>query len=196
MVVFDPADELLQLIKDEGYAETPLPFDLSDQKRWRGAWGAKGDGELVIVEPSFRRPYFYVTWGSASGSYQRLERPVHLYALGSLMHQLGIDVHSFEWEVMPGRPFDNGGTPSQNETPLVYFIEGGGLIKIGVALAPIERIQQLQSMSPVPLRLVATMAGGYPQERLLHSRFANCHSHGEWYFPAAELLEYIIEVSK
>lgn len=74
---------------------------------------------------------------------------------------------------------------------LVYFIEGAGLVKIGLSGDPLRRLRQLQYMSPVPLRLLGTVKGGYPQERKLHIQFWEHHDHGEWFRGVPEILDYI-----
>lgn len=77
----------------------------------------------------------------------------------------------------------------------VYFIEAeNGLIKIGVAASPKERMRTLRTMSPVSLRLVLVLPGlGAAGEADLHRRFAEHRSHGEWFRPAPELVAYIRE---
>lgn len=76
----------------------------------------------------------------------------------------------------------------------VYFVaaDGTGLIKIGSSADVPLRLLSLQTSSPVPLRLVATIPecrAGLEGE--LHERFAHLHSHGEWYRAEPELMEYI-----
>lgn len=80
--------------------------------------------------------------------------------------------------------------------PWVYFVQGvdGGRIKIGVAAHPRDRLAQLQSMSPVDLRILAITHGGYAREAELHKRFAESRAHGEWFEPTSDLLELIEEV--
>lgn len=64
----------------------------------------------------------------------------------------------------------------------VYFVEGGGLIKIGSAFDIALRLQQLQDGSPVPLRLVGWVkAGGEQLERALHRNLRSKRDHGEWF---------------
>lgn len=77
----------------------------------------------------------------------------------------------------------------------VYFIQAdNGLIKIGVAGSPKDRLRTLRTMSPVALRLVLELPGrGAPGESELHARFAEHRSHGEWFHPAPELISFIQE---
>ncbi|MEV8523208.1 GIY-YIG nuclease family protein [Streptomyces sp. NPDC052000] len=77
----------------------------------------------------------------------------------------------------------------------VYFIEAdSGLIKIGVAANPKDRIRTLRTMSPVALRLVLVLPDrGAAGESELHARFAEHRSHGEWFHPAPELIRFIQE---
>lgn len=75
----------------------------------------------------------------------------------------------------------------------VYFIQAdNGLIKIGVAANPQDRLRTLRTMSPVGLRLVLVIPSlGAPGESELHTRFAEHRAHGEWFRPAAELVAFI-----
>lgn len=83
----------------------------------------------------------------------------------------------------------------QADTRSVYFIQAdNGLIKIGVAGSPKDRLRTLRTMSPVALRLVLVLPGrGAPGESELHARFAEHRSHGEWFRPAPELISFIQE---
>lgn len=76
---------------------------------------------------------------------------------------------------------------------VVYFIQSleGGLIKIGKAQNLKKRFANIQSMSPVPLKILAVVAGYHEAEIKLHQRFAHLRSHGEWFHPNKELLDYI-----
>lgn len=75
----------------------------------------------------------------------------------------------------------------------VYFIQAdNGLIKIGVAAKPHDRLHALRTMSPVGLRLVLAMPGlDAPGEAELHTRFAEHRAHGEWFRAAPALVEFI-----
>ena len=78
----------------------------------------------------------------------------------------------------------------------VYFIESySGEIKIGRAVDPSVRLLDLQTGSPVGLRLI----GSTPEtkdmnERSLHRRFASFRLHGEWFRREPDLLAFIEEV--
>jgi len=75
----------------------------------------------------------------------------------------------------------------------VYFVQASnGLVKIGVSGSPENRLRTLQTMSPVPLRLLLVLqGGGAHREAELHEQFAEHRSHGEWFRPAPELLAFI-----
>lgn len=79
----------------------------------------------------------------------------------------------------------------------VYFIEGIGLqrIKIGKARDPKQRLKQMQTSSPVPLRLLGTVAGTTHLEKRLHKEFASLRTEGEWFRATKELRDYIAEVT-
>lgn len=71
----------------------------------------------------------------------------------------------------------------------VYLIQpiNGGLVKIGSAESATARLDQVQFMSPVPLHVVATIAGGYAVETELHRRFTADRVRGEWFHPSKQL---------
>lgn len=76
----------------------------------------------------------------------------------------------------------------------VYFVgeDEPSLIKIGWAKTSVEkRVRQLQTGSPLRLRVLATIVGSRLDEKKLHRRFFELHSHGEWFRAAPELLASI-----
>lgn len=75
---------------------------------------------------------------------------------------------------------------------LVYFIEGGNSIKIGVAEYPQNRLRILQNSSPLALKILKTCNGGREEERKLHARFAHLRQHGEWFKKSDELMDFIV----
>lgn len=76
----------------------------------------------------------------------------------------------------------------------VYFIRAkkSGMVKIGVALDPAERLRDLQTAAHEPLELLATIEGGRELEQRLHRTFAASRSSGEWFHPTAELTAAIL----
>lgn len=64
---------------------------------------------------------------------------------------------------------------------VVYVIECAGVFKIGTTTNLATRLRTIGSMCPMPVRLVAKMHGGRQTEMLLHDRFRERHSHGEWF---------------
>ncbi len=79
---------------------------------------------------------------------------------------------------------------STNEARFVYFVAGGGLVKIGVANDPLGRLGELMVGSPIRLELLATVPGGRELEKALHSILESERSHGEWFHltPRIQLL--------
>jgi T5orf172 domain len=76
---------------------------------------------------------------------------------------------------------------------VVYFVQNGGLIKIGKSENLGERIRHMG----VPVTaILATEPGGLKRERELHTRFAEYREHGEWFRPGPRLLAYIAEVQR
>lgn len=79
----------------------------------------------------------------------------------------------------------------------VYFIRDleCGLIKIGYTRGQSAegRLSTLQTANAHKLALIAIMEGGYPDESELHQQFAAHHVRGEWFRPAADLVEWMNE---
>lgn len=76
----------------------------------------------------------------------------------------------------------------------VYFItsEPDEYVKIGWALhGPHQRLAQLQTGCPDPLRLMAYVPATRQEERLLHQTFAELHHRGEWFYNDHKLLDLI-----
>ncbi len=75
----------------------------------------------------------------------------------------------------------------------VYFVRAGssGAIKIGRASDVGARLASLQTASAEPLELLAVVVGGCEVERALHRQFSSARIRGEWFRPAAELMEHI-----
>lgn len=79
---------------------------------------------------------------------------------------------------------------------MIYFLTGiednRNLVKIGHTSGPIgKRVAQLQTGSPSTLGLVLAIEGDRSDEAELHSRFRRYQSHGEWFFPGPEIVEFI-----
>jgi hypothetical protein len=74
------------------------------------------------------------------------------------------------------------------------------LVKIGFTTGkPRSRLSQLQTGSPLPLRLWAYVAGTNELEKALHQAFAPLRSHGEWFFADLKLrafLQYLADESE
>lgn len=86
----------------------------------------------------------------------------------------------------------------KNETiKNLYFIEGAGRIKIGIAINPMERLKTLQGCSPVPLKLLLYIFRGVETEERLHNFFQYYRSHHEWFWinePLKNLIERLKEL--
>ena len=79
----------------------------------------------------------------------------------------------------------------------VYFIQAvdSGPIKIGWALNAKRRLDCLQTGCPYKLRILAQTPGTVSDERAMHRRFDELHSHGEWFYPGKSLLMFIASLA-
>lgn len=78
----------------------------------------------------------------------------------------------------------------------VYFVQAvnGGLIKIGIAQDPQQRLAAMQAGCPIQLRIIALIGdSNWFDEQRLHRLFEADRRHGEWFEPSARLLDYIFE---
>lgn len=74
----------------------------------------------------------------------------------------------------------------------VYFIGGEtGAIKIGLSIAPVERLASMQMGSPIKLSILAKVEGDAALEKAYHKRFSDHRSHGEWFERCPEILDEI-----
>ena len=77
----------------------------------------------------------------------------------------------------------------------VYLVEAQcGLVKIGCAARPADRLATIQLHSPVPSRLLAQWPGKIADEHALHARFSAHRSHNEWFRIDGDLLTFVAEV--
>lgn len=75
-------------------------------------------------------------------------------------------------------------TPKREVNAFVYAIlADNGLCKIGISKHPQKRFGDVQDMSPLPVRLLATAHSQCANhlEYHLHNLFRETHSHGEWF---------------
>lgn len=69
-------------------------------------------------------------------------------------------------------------------------------VKIGRSNTPKQRLQDLQSGSPVPLAILWQAEGGAALERHLHNHFAARRLHGEWFnFAGVDAITLISQAS-
>lgn len=127
---------------------------------------------------------------SKAVSVGRLKRSV---VLVSRIPKIGDpELADLEWRANTRARADFPRTPrtrsARASTQVVYFIQcDGGPIKIGVALNVTDRLQTLQCGSPVKLRVIGCLAGGYELEAKLHRRLAAYRLHGEWFVDSPEV---------
>lgn len=73
----------------------------------------------------------------------------------------------------------------------VYFIEGGGFLKIGFAGDVRSRLRELQTSCPHTLAILHSHPGTKFTERQLHQKFSALRSSGEWFRYEGALKEYV-----
>lgn len=82
----------------------------------------------------------------------------------------------------------------------VYFIGSelaiGAMVKIGTTRNTKRRLSQIQSNSPLSVKILAVTEGDANTEYNYHARFAGSKSHGEWFNINAEILREIKRINK
>jgi hypothetical protein len=86
--------------------------------------------------------------------------------------------------------------PAVQQPPrTIYFAQGTITLNIKIGIADtikIEtRLKTIAAHSSDPVVCLKTMPGTTADEQELHRRFRDAWSHGEWYKPTDDLLEYI-----
>lgn len=77
---------------------------------------------------------------------------------------------------------------------MIYFAKCGEAVKIGFSERNIQgRIDSFRTLTPFPVEILGTMAGGLPFEAKLHKRFSKHRMQGEWFRLCREITEYIAE---
>lgn len=73
--------------------------------------------------------------------------------------------------------------PVTEVASVVYILgsPGSHVVKIGTTTRPDQRIKDIQTMSPVPIEVLALMPGGRAEEAALHRHFSGLRTHGEWF---------------
>lgn len=76
-----------------------------------------------------------------------------------------------------------------------YFAqaEKTGLVKIGRAVNVQSRLKSLQHGSPDKLKLLGVIPESNMSEEELHKEFSRDRSHGEWFQPSSQLLDFIAD---
>lgn len=73
-----------------------------------------------------------------------------------------------------------------------YFVGGDhGAIKIGHSINVYSRLAAIQSHSPIPVKILAHVAGGAVVEAAYHTHFQSIRLHGEWFERTPEILAEI-----
>lgn len=96
--------------------------------------------------------------------------------------------------IIENPPLDRVGLTDLLAADWTYFVQSidGGPIKIGfTSQTPDERLANLQTGSPVQLRIVGLLRGN--REREMHQRFRQYRLQGEWFSVSKDLLTFIDE---
>lgn len=79
---------------------------------------------------------------------------------------------------------------------MIYFIQaadGTGPIKIGHTEQIFKRLSDIQTHSPIKLKILKVIEGDRVLEVSLHRRFVRLMTHGEWFLPDDTLMVTINE---
>jgi len=73
----------------------------------------------------------------------------------------------------------------------IYFIESSGKIKIGYSRDIHRRMETLKTSCPERFNVLLIIDGGVKVESMLHDKFKDHYSHGEWFETHADIKDYI-----
>jgi hypothetical protein len=84
---------------------------------------------------------------------------------------------------------------------MIYFLKAEGIdkIKIGHVKGDCssrilrKRMLELRGGCPVPIACVGMMEGDLVDERAIHRKYRQIHSHCEWFYASSELMTFIKE---
>ena len=171
--------------------------DLAADVAWQGI--IREPFLFAEIVPSTLPGFFWLSLVQDGGVQDYFTRPVRQDGLLMFLEAKDFDAKAAHWtpraraaeQDCPWREREH----ERSDGGEVYFIQAdcGGPIKIGVSACADSRLDQLQQYSPFPLRVLATMPGGFKKERQLHARFAAHRLHGEWFEAVPELLTFIAE---
>ena len=142
--------------------------------------------KLLTLKPGSTKGYWQVSWYDFA---EQCEFVAGKEVATSRLH-LYIPLHQFSLSPVKRLP------KTSIDNHCVYFIgaESTNLIKIGTTNGNAEyRLNQIKTMSPVPLRVIGSIPGDREVEKELHKRFARYRHHGEWFVLEGELQEYVFE---
>lgn len=163
------------------------------------------DDRLGKCEPLARLLYLGM-WTIADSQGRLEDRPLRIWArtlaydrcdpeplLEQLVAQGMIERYEVDGQYVIQLVDDRSRKPAKCKVgvPTVYFLDSGGLIKIGITTDIDLRLQQIGAASAAPLTVIGTMDGGFDVESAIHRQFAHLRTHGEWFKPAQELMDYI-----
>ncbi len=174
-------------------AFNPVIQDLGAKAARPGTWA------MAQLTPSFPAGFWQIAVISVGGTLDHTRMPVAGSRVGTFLRRFGVPSATFKPEPArpaPQSPWAQEEKPTAPALRTVYFIApvDGGRIKIGIASNVAARLANLQTGSPVPLRVIGIIRGvALAVEAELHVRFASCRCHGEWFEPTPELLAYIAE---
>lgn len=88
-------------------------------------------------------------------------------------------------------PDPDGAAPRPEPETYVYFARAGEFIKIGRSKEWRKRIAAIQTGCPHTVKPLLVLFTSEAAEGDLHHRFREHRAGGEWFRPAAEILDYI-----
>jgi hypothetical protein len=148
-------------------------------------WRDDGLAALFLERDGGDSSYWHVSHLDVrTGIQSDLQRPAHESGVLTLVKGLD-DVERYEFK------------PGLKKAPadhlyFVYFIQpiAGGLVKIGVSVAPEARLAALQCGSPVDLQILRVIpCADRKLESRIHAAFAEHRVRGEWFLPTVLQLE-------
>ncbi len=136
------------------------------------------------ASPHWRNPHLCLFWTGPGR-----EKPVIRMRSGAVVQKVSMAT------VPTGYLGPERETEELEDQTYIYFAEAVGQdrIKIGKADNPEDRLKQLQTGSPVELRLLGVIADKASRETDIHALFDQDRIQGEWFNASPDLRRYIAE---
>lgn len=184
-------DEFLELKVDIKARGVMVPVEYDEAGAVLDVGGFNSDrSKLVTLKPGLVKGWWKISWFDfREGCEFVADKDVATSRLDWYLNFISV-----------GRPFSLKAIKKADKSKLsnhcVYFIyaAAANLVKIGTTGGNAEsRMRQIETMSPVALRVIGSIPGDHKAEKELHKQFKKYRRHGEWFEVYGPLQSYLFD---